>query len=345
MLDAIIVGQGIAGTVLSYLMMERGSKVMVIDQGHKDASSQVAAGLINPITGRKYVKSWMIDALMPAARQVYQDLSTLLDEAFIDNRTIIRSLHTAEDENQWYGRISEPGYAQYLSDNYEGPDYSEFLHEVFSLGNIHQSMSVKGGRLLSRWREYLEQRESLSSAMFDEDALIVSSDHIQYGESMLARRIIYCGGWRDSLTSMWHHLPYRLAKGEALLVELSDFPESHILKHHKFIVPQSDGVFWVGGTYAWQPQDSTPSADKLREMTEYLDRYVKSEYKIVDHRAAIRPATKYRRPFVGTHPDYQNVHILGGLGTKGFSLAPYWAGQLIDHIYADEMLTNELPTL
>jgi len=61
----------------------------------------------------------------------------------------------------------------------------------------------------------------------------------------------------------------------------------------------------------------------------------------MDHKASVRPANIERRPFVGFHPAYKNVGILNGMGTKGCSLAPYFAKQLADHlVYTKEILSE-----
>lgn len=56
--DYIIVGQGLAGSLIALNLLRRGKSVRVIDDGHKHAASKVAAGLINPITGRRHVLTW-----------------------------------------------------------------------------------------------------------------------------------------------------------------------------------------------------------------------------------------------------------------------------------------------
>jgi 2-polyprenyl-6-methoxyphenol hydroxylase-like FAD-dependent oxidoreductase len=65
--DFIIVGQGAAGTFLSWYLLKEGFDIIVIDQVDKKAASYTAAGMINPVTGRRIVKSWMIDEIMPFA--------------------------------------------------------------------------------------------------------------------------------------------------------------------------------------------------------------------------------------------------------------------------------------
>lgn len=39
-----------------------------------------------------------------------------------------------------------------------------------------------------------------------------------------------------------------------------------------------------------------------------------------------------RRPLIGTHPDYNNVHLLNGFGTRGVLGAPLLSKWLFDHI-------------
>ena len=63
--DYLIVGQGIAGTVLSYTLLEKGKTALVIDKNQAQTSSKVATGICNPITGRRWAKTWQGDKLFP----------------------------------------------------------------------------------------------------------------------------------------------------------------------------------------------------------------------------------------------------------------------------------------
>ncbi|HBA65740.1 MAG TPA: FAD-dependent oxidoreductase, partial [Methylococcaceae bacterium] len=55
-IDFLIVGQGLAGSLLAFELIQRNAQVMVVDDGRENAS-EVAAGLINPVTGIRLVKS------------------------------------------------------------------------------------------------------------------------------------------------------------------------------------------------------------------------------------------------------------------------------------------------
>lgn len=54
---------------------------------------------------------------------------------------------------------------------------------------------------------------------------------------------------------------------------------------------------------------------------------LKHPFKIIDHLSSVRPTNLERRPFVGTHPIYNNIGIFNGMGTKGCSLSPYFADE------------------
>jgi len=135
MIDYIIVGQGIAGTVLHRKLTLAGFKVAVIDQGHEGASSKVAAGLINPITGRKYVKSWRIEDFLPVAKATYAELSEYLEVKVYSEVNIHRALYAVKDENIWHGRKEDPLAAQYIKENADTSAYDGKINKVLSYGS------------------------------------------------------------------------------------------------------------------------------------------------------------------------------------------------------------------
>ena len=46
-IDYIIVGQGLAGTLLAYFLEQSGKSVVFVDNGYKTAATKVAAGIFN----------------------------------------------------------------------------------------------------------------------------------------------------------------------------------------------------------------------------------------------------------------------------------------------------------
>ena len=62
--DYIIVGGGISGCVLSYMLMKYGANVMLFDLPKDNKSSYVAVGLWNPIVLKRMKKVCSADALI-----------------------------------------------------------------------------------------------------------------------------------------------------------------------------------------------------------------------------------------------------------------------------------------
>ena len=70
MIDVIIVGQGLAGSILALKLLEKGKRIQIIDSGN-NMSSRIAGGIINPITGRRYVRSWNYPLFLKEALSFY----------------------------------------------------------------------------------------------------------------------------------------------------------------------------------------------------------------------------------------------------------------------------------
>jgi glycine/D-amino acid oxidase-like deaminating enzyme len=98
------------------------------------------------------------------------------------------------------------------------------------------------------------------------------------------------------------------------------------------LVPYRENIFWLGSSYEWSFENDRPSDTFRRQAEDWLRHFVKQPYNVIEHFAAIRPATLERRPFVGFHPAFPRVGILNGLGTKGCSLAPFFAKQMVEKI-------------
>src|SRR5690242_6795775 len=105
--DYLITGQGICGTLLSYHLLKEGAEVLVIDDGAPLTASRVASGLINPVTGKRYVPSWMTEQLMPAATKTYRALEEALAVAFMKRCDVLNFFPTAEARDGFVNRIPE----------------------------------------------------------------------------------------------------------------------------------------------------------------------------------------------------------------------------------------------
>jgi len=328
--DYLIVGQGICGTMLSWFLHREGKRVLVIDNGHEKASSKVAAGLINPVTGRRYVYSWRIEEVMPFAVEAYQQLGDHLQSNFVFRKSIIDFFPSPQTREAFTTRLTEND--TYLHTFPDQNKLNQYFNFDFECGEISPAYVINLQVLLASWRKHLLDHQALLEQDFQLDHLALSADNVTY-QGIVAEKIIFCDGAACFNNPWFGLLPFSLNKGEALIIESRELTNEHVFKRGMLLVPLPvQHTFWVGSNYSWQFEDAEPTEAFYNQMVTHLKNWVKVPFKVLFHKAAVRPATVERRPFVGLHPRLTNVGILNGMGTKGTSLAPFFAHQLSQHL-------------
>jgi len=95
-----IVGQGLAGTCLAWHLWRRGVPFRIVDR-ESGGSSRVAAGLINPVTGKNFEPTPRVADFLPEAIAFYQEMECRLGKTFwhpADHPPRLRQLDQAEPE-------------------------------------------------------------------------------------------------------------------------------------------------------------------------------------------------------------------------------------------------------
>jgi glycine/D-amino acid oxidase-like deaminating enzyme len=326
--DYIIIGQGICGSFLSWYLQKAGKSCMVIDVAKSSSSSKVASGVINPVTGRRVVRTWEIETIMPFAVDAYKALGEELNEHFIDQCNILDFHATPQMKMAFAERIVDEPFLQIPENENQ---FYQWFQPLFGVTEINPCWLIQLNSLLSAWRKKLAANNQLLTTHFDIVDCTITTDRIHY-KDITASAIIFCDGTAGFNNPYFRILPYAHNKGQAIIAAIPDLPTTHIFKQGINIVPWQDGLFWVGSSYEREFTDLAPTQDFKEKITAQLNHWLKLPYQIIDHIAGERPANMERRPFVGLHPLMPSVGILNGVGTKGCSLAPYFAKQLTDHL-------------
>src|SRR5688572_21716539 len=326
--EFLIVGQGITGTFLSWYFNQSKHSFVVIDHIDPSSSSQVAAGIINPVTGRRIVKSWMIDELLPFALKAYEEIGKYLGINTISRKTMIDFFPSVQMLTAFTERAQQGDYLKLSTDLFS---FNEKFNYDFGFGEIHPCYLVNLKELLLSWREELKRNNLLIEDKFDENQLKVNEKHVEY-KDVYADKIIFCNGIYSSTNKFFRNLPFALNKGEALIIYSDKISEEYIYKKGITLAPIGKNLFWAGSSHEWNFTDNLPSESFLKKTTGILSQWLKQPFEVENHLASIRPATVERRPFAGMHPHFPSVGILNGMGTKGCSLSPYFANQLVSHL-------------
>lgn len=330
--DVLIIGQGLSGTWLGWWLHKTGLSFKIIDQSNENSASRRAAGLINPVTGRRMVTTWMIDELIPFANNSYREIGEFLNSSFVSKTSVIDFFPSVQMLQAFQKRYEED--PQYLVTGDVREKYSEWFRYDLGWGAIQPCLLVQVEKLLINWREWLISNNLLKDEFFDVLKMEETPAHIRYSD-VHASYIIFSDGNTSAQNPYFEKLPFASNKGEGMLVEIFGLPANYCFKRGMSLIPYGENIFWLGSSYEWEFKDEYPS-EKFREnAVQWLTTTLKIRYKILEHFAAVRPATLERRPFVGFHPLHPRIGILNGMGTKGCSLAPYFAYEIVKKIKGD----------
>lgn len=312
--DFLIVGQGIAGTLLSHRLLQAGCSVLVLDDGRPDKASRVAGAVINPLSGKRWKPAAGADLFLPIAQATYLELEALLKVPLLLSKPLYIFNPAGQELLQHLDQIN-PG----LLDPY--------FHIDGPLSCIPDTWLVEASALLDAWKIYLSVTGAFREESFDPRDCTIFPDQVTYRD-ITAQRIIFCDGAAAAGYPLWAPLPFTRNRGEALLLEIPGLPADALYHQGLRLAPRSDGLFWCGSNYTWDYDDLEPDAEWRGQTLDTLKHWLKLPFCCKDHIVAERPTTAGQVPLVGIHPQYPAVGILNGLGTRGFSAGPYWAEQL-----------------
>ena len=340
MLDYLIIGHGLAGAVLSQHLLEAGKKILVIDHSVENSASKVAAGLYNPITGRKMVKTWNADALFPTIEPFYSSLEKKLGSAFFHQLGIYRPFVNVEEQNEWQGKLAGAEYSKYVGQLFTRSRSELMLNDEHGGLQLKMAGYVDVKTLLAANKKYLSDRGICKESVFYVDRISKSGDCHSY-DGLKFKKVIFCTGYSKLANRYFDWLPFSPVKGEVLKAEM-EIEAKTILNRGIFILPEKENQCRIGATYNWRDLTNEPTEKGRNELEEKLKKLYSGSYMVKSGLAGIRPATKDRRPFIGIHPEQAHLGVFNGFGSKGVSLIPFYAQKFVDHLESGTPLDSEV---
>jgi len=328
--------------LLAQFLLQENQKILVIDSYNPSSASNIASGITNPVTGRKFVKTWLADQILPFADKTYKALELFFGRKFFHPLLIVRVFDSVKAQNDWSVRCASEEYQPYL--NRDSVTYldSKKVKNDFGGFEISGGSRLEADTFLSLFRDFLLNENLLLEKNFSYEMLHLEADSVFYGD-IEARKIIFCEGAASIENPFFKFLPFQLAKGECLIARIKNFYPDRMISSEVFIMPLSaTDEYYIGATHDWNFDDDKPSEKGRNELIGNLSAILRSEYEVLAQKAAIRPTVKDRRPFIGFHPEFSSVGIFNGLGTKGISLAPFFAKHFTEHLVHQKPLMKEV---
>lgn len=339
MTDYLLVGAGLAGIAFAEIALQHNKSIHVFDNKSQN-SSTIAGGLYNPVILKRFSEVWRSQEQVDLGNQFYAQLENKLKVKLDNKIPIYRKLYSVEEQNNWFIASDKPNLTPFISPKISYNHY-DGIHSPFGFGEVLQSGYVDTAALLKKYHAYLIDSNLLQFDTFKYDELIVKDGFIEY-KNQHYKNVIFAEGFGIHSNPYFSNLPLDGTKGELLIIKSKSLQLDVILKSSVFIIPLGNDLFKVGATYNWENKTAIPTEEGKNELLSDLKSLLTTEFEVIDHLAGVRPTVKDRRPLLGTHPNYPNLHVLNGLGTRGVMLAPDMAKMLFEHIEFQQPLEKEI---
>ncbi len=323
--DFIIVGQGLAGSLLAWTLLQRRASVMVIDNGKPNAS-QVAAGLVNPVTGKRLYKTRNVFQFLVTAKQLYRQLSQYFDQDFFIDCPMSRIIRDRQELEYCHARLEDPEYLDFLDSFIRPAEQASILNAPFGILMQKQTGYLLTRQLLQYLHDFFNEKQLYLQEEVVYQDIKINRYSVRLG-TVSAQKILFCEGHLCKNNPWFGDLPWQPVKGEILTLDSHHVLPDSILNYGHWLIPLDSTRCRTGATFDWNNLNLGVSPAGQKTLLDALYS-VYPAFKlgsIQEHQAGIRPCTRDKQPFIGLYPDYPRLGVFNGFGAKGSLQIPWYA--------------------
>jgi glycine oxidase len=329
--DTLIVGQGIAGSLMAYRLHQQNKSFKVLDAGHPNSASRVAAGMFTPVSGkRKTIDKDILDQIKKAVK-IYREIEELLGKNFLHLEDVYQFFNNEEDKALLLSKAVLPEYEKILKDH---PGALHGFEGENGAVVVRHSGWVDCQLLIDSFRQWLESNALLLDEQFNYSALQIENEFFHY-KNLQFEKIIFCEGYRAADNPFFTAQNIIPCKGDIISIHKENIDTTSIIKRNNFyMLPAGNQVLKVGATYRWHNNDETLQAQDRKELELAAASILKDDnFTTLNHQTAIRATTPGREVIATAHPSIKNMFMLNGLGTKGILNGPWYSEKLMNLIF------------
>jgi len=337
-IDFLIVGGGFSGIAFSWELEQKNISYKLADPGLYNSATTVSGGLINPITGRKSSLQWNIAELLPLIKNNYLLLENTLKCKLLYETNILK-IHKSESAlEEWQRAQLNINLLPYINDKFDVSLYNRFLDFRFGAVSINSALRIDTEMLTNKYFNFIETKRI--KRVIEHSEITISDSGISH-QNENYKYIVFCEGI-NALKNPWYkNIPFKPAKGECIILEIPNFSTELIIHKGIILIPLGENKYWAGATNTWDDLTTEKTLAGAEELELGLQQLLKVPYSILEYKVAIRPTIRDRAPVVGGHPNYKNIFILNGMGTKGASLSNFYAQKLVNFILYGHEIPKE----
>ena len=297
--------------MLGWELERAGISFALIDRGLAHAASIAGAGIINPITGRRLVKSWRYESLHPVARETYRALEAELGVPLWREMRVRRLFADEQERRRAQVKQTDPDLAPFLA-SADGEGWW-----------IRDAARVDVAALLA----VIRARWMAMGKLRTDPAEIERA--IGRGEC-----VVDCRGLAGAEAREFAFVPWEFSQGEVLELKVAGLEPDVILNRRFWVAPIAAGVALAGATHEPGMRDGRPTASGGDTIAAAVSELLGPErpFGILGHRGGVRVTLGDKRPVAGRHPANPRMGIINALGAKGALWAPMLARQWAAHL-------------
>ncbi len=333
MTDHLIAGGGLAGACAALRLVGHGSVTLLEAERPASGASGAAAGLVNPLMGRKANPAWRADDGLDALIETL-DLAGRPDLFRADG--LLRPARDARQAEVFRERAAAlPRHADWLSP-------AALVERFPDLSTPHGGLWIRRGGavdLAAVVRALLDAAEARGAVIrsgvrvtgWDEhaDRVVVET---AAGERIEAGTLLLALGDGFRRFPELAALPLHRVKGQTIRLARPDgLGALPALSGFGYVVPEEEALV-VGSTYEHDFDDVEPTEDASLRLRAQAARMVPAlaGAPVLDARAGVRvtvpgAVSPQRLPLLGPLPGRRRVWVFTGLGSKGLLTAPLLA--------------------
>lgn len=335
--SVVVVGAGLAGTVLGRTLQKRGWSVRIYQQTKPGSATPVAAGLWNPINFFRLIPGWRVEEALPAMLDFFEDEERDLGQIFLNHRPYVQPILHQAHRLQWEDAAAK--YPRWLDAHWQGAGDAG-LHALERSWGVLAWGLVREAGWLDVERYILACRQRWQSQGQWVDALWTEAEQVKQ-HSVVDARGVFAQSEGGYLARM------KPTKGELVEFTLPNGPATVMIKRDLFLQPLGGDRYRAGATFEWHDFSADPTAQGKAQLQAGLVQLLGEDLAGAhdfEYKAGIRPASHDRRPYVGAHPGGANRWVFNGFGAKGVLLAPLLAAELAAAMEGKGVLNPEADT-
>lgn len=340
----LILGQGLAGTLLAWHLHWLGCRVLLLDREQPVTSSKIAAGIVTPITGKRVTLSHEIDAFLPEALTCYQRTGQELGATHYHPCRQVRLFQNDFERLSFEERRIRPDFARQLSSPQPNPLVkSSLLHPPHDGFEMASSGWLDTRAWLAASAAFFASRAEYRRAEITPADMVLTKNGVG-ADGIDGTALVFCEGHQGAANPWFPWLKWKSAKGEILTLSAPELcGEDRILNRGGWLLPtDAGGTFRAGATYSWDSLNNDPTPAARSVLENRLHQLLRVPWHVTAHHAAVRPILHQSLARMGRHPSHPALAFFNGLGSKGVLHGPRYARLLAENLLHRTPLPDSL---